>query len=269
LLGLALIHQAGADTRASKDVFARLEALEHAPSADIAACSAWLALARGETETAISWVETTPAPDVPCYPFLHIDPLLARIRVLIAQGTRESLLEAIRHLLLALRAAQSSGNRLCIVNVLALRSLVLRAQGYEETALDVLERAVNMARQGGMVRSLVDLGLPMANLLYRLVERHEGAGTYAQQLLAAFERGATVHPLTVQANEALVEPLTERELEVLYMLARRFSNIEIAQRLDISPLTVKKHTINIYQKFNVQNRRDAVAAAGKLGLIVD
>jgi LuxR family maltose regulon positive regulatory protein len=269
LLGLSLIYRARGATSASKEIFSTLEALENVPPEDIAAFRAWQAIAEDEEDTAIAWVETSPVPDVVCYPFLQLNPLLTRIRVLIAQGSRESLLEAIRLLLTALRAAQSTGNRLCIVNVLALRALVLRAQGSEETALDVLERAVNMARQGGLVRSFVDLGLPMANLLYHLVDRQEGADSYAEQLLAAFERRTTVHPLTVQANESLVEPLTERELEVLTMLARRLSNIEIAQRLDISPLTVKKHTINIYQKFNVQNRRDAVAVAGKLGLIVD
>ena len=65
----------------------------------------------------------------------------------------------------------------------------------------------------------------------------------------------------------LIEPLTERELEVLALLAQRLSHKEIAQALFISPQTVKRHTNNIYQKLQVQRRREAVAKATRLGLL--
>jgi LuxR family maltose regulon positive regulatory protein len=107
----------------------------------------------------------------------------------------------------------------------------------------------------------------MADLLHQLVQRQQRPGSYAEQLLEAFARGVSVHPLATAANESLIEPLTQRELEVLQMLARQLPNAEIAQNLGISSLTVKKHTINIYQKLNVQNRHEAVATAGQLGLI--
>jgi len=66
----------------------------------------------------------------------------------------------------------------------------------------------------------------------------------------------------------LIEPLTERELEVLGLLAQRLSNKEIAHELSISPMTVKRHTINIYQKLLVQSRREAVATASALGILL-
>jgi LuxR family maltose regulon positive regulatory protein len=65
----------------------------------------------------------------------------------------------------------------------------------------------------------------------------------------------------------MVEPLTNRELQVLELLARRFSYKEIAQQLFITPGTVKRHTLNIYQKLNVQKRNDAVDAAQRLGIL--
>jgi ATP/maltotriose-dependent transcriptional regulator MalT len=110
----------------------------------------------------------------------------------------------------------------------------------------------------------------MAELLYETVHKQDKPDSYAGQLLEAFTTtGDTIHPLVTVANETLIEPLTERELEILQMLYHRLSNLEISQALEISPLTVKKHTINIYQKLNVQSRQDAVAAGSQLGLIFD
>ena len=65
----------------------------------------------------------------------------------------------------------------------------------------------------------------------------------------------------------MIEPLTDRELDVLQLLAQRFSRNEIAAELYISPLTVKSHTANIYQKLGVKNRRQAVSRATALGLV--
>jgi len=69
------------------------------------------------------------------------------------------------------------------------------------------------------------------------------------------------------SNQALVEPLTNRELEIIAQLAQRMSNKEIAEKLFISPETVKRHTINVYQKLNTSNRREAVARAGAIGIL--
>ena len=74
--------------------------------------------------------------------------------------------------------------------------------------------------------------------------------------------------VTFDGNVSLIEPLTDREMDVLRLLAKRLTNKEIGLRLHISPLTVKRHTINIYQKLGVNDRREAVTKARALGLLL-
>ncbi|MGD8805533.1 MAG: LuxR C-terminal-related transcriptional regulator [Chloroflexota bacterium] len=269
LMALALIREANHDTDTITETIAALAALGETYKARAEAFRARQALKQGETESAIFWMETTPVPDASAYLFAIESPLLTRIWVLIALNRRDRALEAIRLLLPALQAAQVANNTLYVVKVLALRALALRTLGRMETALEVLDRAVTLA-SGGMVRTFLELGPPMAELLYESVHKQDKPDSYAGQLLEAFTTtGDTIHPLVTVANETLIEPLTERELEILQMLYHRLSNLEISQALEISPLTVKKHTINIYQKLNVQSRQDAVAAGSQLGLIFD
>jgi LuxR family maltose regulon positive regulatory protein len=108
----------------------------------------------------------------------------------------------------------------------------------------------------------------MANLLGRLQERGEivnGGVPYIGRILSAFQTAAP-GPATA-SQDGLIEPLTERELEILALLERRLSNKEIAARLVIAPGTVKSHTIHIYQKLNVNGRRHAVEQARALGIL--
>jgi LuxR family maltose regulon positive regulatory protein len=106
----------------------------------------------------------------------------------------------------------------------------------------------------------------MADLLRQLAGR--GVATeYLNQVLAAFDLPAKAQPPAVTVVSEIVEPLTERELEVLVLLGERLTNPEIAQRLVISPHTAKRHASNIYQKLNVSNRRQAAAKAQSLGIL--
>jgi LuxR family maltose regulon positive regulatory protein len=118
------------------------------------------------------------------------------------------------------------------------------------------------------VRLFVDLGPRVADLLGRLQERGRvinGGAPYVGQILSALRTSA---PTPASASqEGLIEPLTERELEVLGLLGRRLSNKEIAARLVIAPGTVKSHTIHIYQKLDVNGRRQAVERARALGIL--
>ncbi|MCP4401831.1 MAG: response regulator transcription factor [bacterium] len=116
----------------------------------------------------------------------------------------------------------------------------------------------------------------MANLLKRLNARNF-AGDYTAQLLEAFKNeefeagpDASAHDAPSHLsphNQALLDPLTRREIEILEFLARRLSNREIAEKLFISPGTAKLHTIKIYRKLDVHSRREAVAKAGEIGLL--
>jgi LuxR family maltose regulon positive regulatory protein len=157
-----------------------------------------------------------------------------------------------------------------LIEILPLLALAEEAQGQTSAALATLERAVTLAQPGGVIRPFVDLGPPVARLLYQLADRGV-APDYIGRILAAFpETRAPTEPgriirLTSQAN--LVEPLSERELEVLGLLNERRADKEIAQLLNISPLTVRKHNQNIYQKLGVTSRKQAIARARELGLL--
>ena len=107
----------------------------------------------------------------------------------------------------------------------------------------------------------------MKRLLTRLSGRRI-MPDYVAKILTAFPAGRPANPPSPQpARDAFVEPLTLREREVLELLSMRLTNKEIAHTLVISPVTVKRHTINIYQKLYVQNRRDAVLTAQRLGIL--
>ena len=116
----------------------------------------------------------------------------------------------------------------------------------------------------------------MAGLLNRLAKQNI-AVKYVGQILAAFsndgigaERDTSedqiIHPSEV-STQLWDEALTNREIEILALLAQRLHNKEIAEKLFISPETVKRHTINIYGKLDVHNRREAVAKAQELGML--
>jgi LuxR family maltose regulon positive regulatory protein len=143
-----------------------------------------------------------------------------------------------------------------------------------------------LGRPEGYVRVFLDLGWPLYELLGRLAARARAAGTfggaiapvvgdYVHKLLDTFQqereaqrnRGAEAVPLMPPLAEALVDPLTERELEVLQLLAEGLSNKEIAERLIVAPSTVKQHLKNIYSKLDVHSRTQAVARGRELALL--
>jgi LuxR family maltose regulon positive regulatory protein len=138
----------------------------------------------------------------------------------------------------------------------ALRALLAQAQGKQETALTAAERAVCLAEPGGYLRLFVELGAEMADLLAQLAARGV-APAYIDRILAVF-----------RADQSLEEDaLTSRELEILALLQKGLSDKEIAERLVLSVLTVKKHNRNIYQKLGVNGRRQAAAKAKTLNLL--
>jgi LuxR family maltose regulon positive regulatory protein len=133
----------------------------------------------------------------------------------------------------------------------------------------VLKRALTLAEPAGFIRTFVDEGPPMARLLYEAVTRGI-APEYARRLLAAFPvaEPERTDPSRTQVPESeTVEPLSERELEVLQLIAEGLTNPEIASRLFLALNTVKAHTRNIYGKLNVHSRTGAVARARALGIL--
>lgn len=162
--------------------------------------------------------------------------------------------------------ATKSGWTERLIELSLLGALAHAATGAVENALVALQKALQLAKPAGYIRLFVDEGPAVAALLYRAAERGIEA-EYAGELLSHF-------PLPADGNETaapgaasgLVEPLSQRELEVLAHIAEGMTNQEIAVELKIALSTVKAHARNIYGKLNVGNRTEAVARARELGL---
>jgi LuxR family maltose regulon positive regulatory protein len=150
------------------------------------------------------------------------------------------------------------------IEALALQAAAHHALGESPRALDLVKRALVRAEPEGYVRLFVEIGQPMARLLYQAAQR-DICPEYAGRLLAAFSQPAT--PAVAQQPLDLIEPLSPRELDVLAAIAEGLSNQEIAHRLFISERTVKWHASNIYGKLRVSNRTEAAAKAQALGIL--
>ncbi len=170
--------------------------------------------------------------------------------------------------LLELAEGNGWGNK--VIEILTLYSLAHDADGDTVKAISILERALNPAEPEKYIRTFVDEGQPMARLLYKSLSQGI-APDYVQQLLAAFpiDEPEKNKPPKSQVSEAeWVEPLSERELEVLKLIAEGLTNQEISARLYLSLNTVKAHTRNIYSKLGVNSRTQATARARSLGLLI-
>ncbi len=169
-----------------------------------------------------------------------------------------------------LRAAQRYNAIGWQIEVLLLQSLVHHVQGDLPQALAALQQALNLAEPEGYARVFLDEGPPMAELLrlgaQRGVWRPARLSAYADRLLAAFPDFA-VRPPAPALPSGLIEPLSERELEVLRLLGEGFSNRQIAERLIVTVGTVKSHVHNIYGKLGVERRTEAIAHARDLHLL--
>jgi len=194
---------------------------------------------------------------------------LALCRVLIAQNRPD---QAIRLLERLLAAAEVEGRVGEVIEMLGLKALAHQAQYQTNQALAALVQALILAEPEGYVRTFVDEGFPMAQLLLALSQRPSAINrVYLDTLLAAFGKdeggrmkdeipSAPLHPSSF-ITQPLVEPLSKRELEILYLMAQGLTNSEIAQQIIISAQTVKVHTRNIYGKLGVSSRWQAVTKA--------
>jgi len=152
------------------------------------------------------------------------------------------------------------------LKVLLLQAVSHQALGKDEKALHLLSSAMELAEPGGFIRIFVDLGAPMARLLNKMKGDDARMQEYVHKLLAAFnQQQDTLASSFIQ--QPLVEPLSQREMEVLQLIAQGLSNDEIGKRLFLALDTVKGHNRRIYDKLQVQRRTEAVARARQLGLL--
>jgi LuxR family maltose regulon positive regulatory protein len=235
---------------------------------DQAACQVKLWLAQGNLAAALRWARTSglSADDAICY--RHEVEHITLARVLIAQGRMETkgplLHEAARLLARLRQAAESAGRVGRVIELLCLEATALQARGDLDPAWAALRRALELAEPEGYVRTFVDEGAPMADLLGEAARRAI-APDFVNGLLAAFKREAC--DSVPRSQPALVEPLTQREIEILQSMSGALSNREIAKELYLSLNTIKWYTSRIYGKLGVGNRSAAVERARELSLI--
>jgi LuxR family maltose regulon positive regulatory protein len=228
------------------DQFVRQHGYTHR-LAEVAAARVVTLLHQGNLATAARLVE---AYDLP----------LSRARVHLAQGDPAAALAVLDPWRREVEAKAWPDEHL---KVLVLEAVAHRAHGETDEALHLLGEALTLAKHGGFIRTFVDEGAPMAQLLSEASGRGMMPG-YTEKLLAAFEDEDITD---LSPEQSFVEPLSSRELEVLALIAQGLSNREIGERLFIALSTVKGHNQNIYGKLQVSRRTEAVARARELGLL--
>ena len=210
-------------------------------------------------------------------------------RVLVARGAADTsgpwLDEALPLLGRLQAAAAQAGWVQEEIKIGILQTLVMQAQGNRQGALEALYRVLPLAEHGGYIRLFVDEGEPMRLLILdcRLwIEKQAREGhkpiEYLDKLLAAFAQIAPApqsevsNPNPLRSGDSgqkstMVEPLSQRELEILKLIAQGLSNREICERLFLALDTVKGHNRRIFDKLQVQRRTEALARARELGLL--
>jgi LuxR family maltose regulon positive regulatory protein len=203
---------------------------------------------------------------------------ISQARVHLAQGDPSAALAVLEPVRRQMEAKGWEDERL---KLMVLEAVAYAAHGDTDTAVHVLGDALALAEPDGFVRLFVDEGPPMAALVAQSVEhRAQNASirVYAERLLSVFPEAQNAEHRAqnnatpalrsaLERSSAVMEPLSEREREVLQHFAEGLSNQEIASRLFLSPHTVKVHSRNIYGKLGVHNRMQAVARARALGVL--
>ena len=234
-------------------------------------CEARLAVSRGDFDSADRWLRSFREPlDFSTMFFWGVNPWITECRVLTARGSDAELRQAETKLAELRKGLSQSHNASQLIEVIVLTALTLEKQGRSSQALVALGEALAMAEPGGWIRPFVELGGPMKEILGRL-EPNEQTVDLVQRIDAAFTTGSSGTKSQAARPAAppqpLIEPLTNREIDVLELIAERLYDKEIAERLSISQGTVKTHLKHLYGKLAVGNRRHAVDRAEELGIL--
>ena len=187
-------------------------------------------------------------------------------RLYLAQYQADAALQVIDPLL---AVADTMGYMRRAIQILVLKALALQQKKEVALAVDVLGQALALAEPEGYQRVFLDEGEPIVHLLHQAFKRGYSP-IYAKKILAALPQNRPDAAALVEKKslaESLLEPLSEREHEVLVLIAQGLSNPEISLSLHISLSTVKGHTANIYGKLGVNSRTQALSEAARLGIL--
>ena len=226
----------------------------------IGAFRARIWLTQGRRDAAAEWAKASgPWPaEEPHY--AREFEFLTQARILIATGRHR---DALKLLEKAQVSAHEGGRTGSLVEIHALEALAFHAHNDLPKALQALEHALSLAAAEGYVRVFVDEGPQMAELLNHAASRGL-ASEFVDKLLLAFQDASWTEQAAIPAP---TEPLSEREMEVMRLLAAHLTSTEIAQELIISPHTARTHIKNIYKKLDAHERDEAVEHARVLGLL--
>jgi LuxR family maltose regulon positive regulatory protein len=236
-------------------------------------------LAQGDRSSVDRWVSRLEQRLGSHDPFRYEDELtqITQARVFIAQNRIDG---AIRLLSCLEKSAQSAGRHGRLIEIMILEALALQKIGNNAQADLALTKSLYLAEPSDYVRVFLDEGQPIQMLLAQWLEHASTSSPrdYAIHLLSQFDaephvvtaaqaKASPMRDFSASWGQALVEPLSQRELEVLHLMALGKTNQEIAGQLIVAPGTVKAHTASIYRKLGVTNRTEAAARARQLGIL--
>ena len=190
--------------------------------------------------------------------------MLARVLILNKQAA-----EALLLLNQVSENAAHTGNLNAAIEALVLTAVV---QPGASAGLTAIDEALRLGQRGGFTRVFLDEGRPLQLIIAQWLARStahplRAYALYLNELFADENDPAALVGTPPVSAQPLPEPLTQRELEVLSLIAQGLTNGEIARQLVVSPGTVKAHTAAIYRKLDVAHRTEAVARARKLGFL--
>ena len=269
-VAMARIRQAEGDLGGALDLLNEAERLyvgDFFPN--VRPVPAWKArvwIAQGRLGEALGWAHEQGLSADDDLSYLREFEHITLARMLLARSRGEPVHQVTGLLERLLLAAEEGGRTGHVIEILVLQALALQASGHIPAALTCLERALTLAEPEGYVRVFADEGAPMASLL-RAAAKLRTAGSYVRRLLAAVSETGQHSPFRqAPVKQALIDPLSERELEVLRLLGTELDGPAIARELMVSLSTVRTHTKHIYAKLAVTNRRAAVRRAAELDL---
>lgn len=272
--GLVLVHQARGELPEAMHIVELLgrsdiERIGYEAAAT-RSLRAWLMFLQGDLESTFRWADDF-KDAVPDQPLLWLEiPHLTKARILLARKSPKKANAALLLLDELLELAERTFNKNRLIEIYALRAMVLDLLGRKDESLAELAEAVRISEIGYYRRVFIDLGSHMQELLGKLALTGRSRVS-VERIVDTFptteSQKGTADGQFANKYPSLIEPLTPREKQILVILQEPVSMKEISLDLGLQYATVKRHTVNIYSKLGVNSRWDAVAKAKNLGIL--